>query len=161
MSPTRRTRRLSWDSRFSGLVDAWLFDLGATKPASNTIDAYRGDVTGVARESALTKRSCTSRIYPKGLTRGLLLVGVRSRRSLGPAAYSSWSIFFDFLGAEDLLEGNPMAAVARPKRQRQAPRSIRDPDAAVRLLAIRRFPATAGAATRGRRETSPSSSCSV
>ncbi|MDP8930844.1 MAG: integrase, partial [Actinomycetota bacterium] len=50
-------------------------------------------------------------------------------------AHSSWSSFFDFLVAEDLLEGNPMAAVGKPRRESGAPRAIRDPDAAVRLLA--------------------------
>jgi integrase/recombinase XerD len=50
-------------------------------------------------------------------------------------AHSSWSRFFDFLVAEDLVEGNPMAAVPKPRRVDGAPRAIRDPDAAARLLA--------------------------
>jgi site-specific recombinase XerC len=50
-------------------------------------------------------------------------------------AHSSWSRFFDFLVAEDLVEGNPMAAVRKPRRVDGAPRAIRDPDAAARLLA--------------------------
>ena len=49
-------------------------------------------------------------------------------------AHSAWSRFFDFLVAEDLWEGNPMAAVAKPKRPESAPRPIRDPDATARLL---------------------------
>ncbi len=50
-------------------------------------------------------------------------------------AHSSWSRFFDLLVAEDLVGGNPMAAVPKPRRVDGAPRAIRDPDAAGRLLA--------------------------
>ncbi|HEV2070098.1 MAG TPA: hypothetical protein VGR26_09920 [Acidimicrobiales bacterium] len=43
--------------------------------------------------------------------------------------------FFDLLVPEDLMEGNPMAAVGKPRRESGAPRAIRDPEAAARLLA--------------------------
>ncbi len=39
-----RVPRLSLCSRFSELVDGWLFQLGATKPAANTLAAYRRDL---------------------------------------------------------------------------------------------------------------------
>lgn len=49
-------------------------------------------------------------------------------------AHSAWCSFFDFLVAADLREGNPMAAVAKPKRPEAPPRAIRHPGAAARLL---------------------------
>ncbi|MDP9418694.1 MAG: hypothetical protein M3P53_00765 [Actinomycetota bacterium] len=36
-----RVARLSPSSRFSELVDGWLFQLGATKQAANTLAGYR------------------------------------------------------------------------------------------------------------------------
>jgi hypothetical protein len=39
--------RLPPSSRLSELVDGWLFQLGATKPAANTLAAYRRDLEGV------------------------------------------------------------------------------------------------------------------
>lgn len=53
------------------------------------------------------------------------MLGQRSRCRLGAAcALESWSSFFDFLVAEDLVEGNPMAAVGKPRRHKApTPRS--------------------------------------
>ena len=47
-----RAVRLSPSSRFAELVDAWLHQLGTTKPAANTVAAYRRDLEGVARRIA-------------------------------------------------------------------------------------------------------------
>ncbi len=47
-----RVARLSPSSRFSELVDGWLFQLGATKQAANTLAGYRRDLEGVARRIA-------------------------------------------------------------------------------------------------------------
>nr|MDQ2754872.1 tyrosine-type recombinase/integrase [Actinomycetota bacterium] len=49
-------------------------------------------------------------------------------------AHSAWSSFFDFLVAESLLEGNPMAAIPKPKNPAALPRSIRARDGIARLL---------------------------
>jgi hypothetical protein len=42
-------RRLSSDARLVAVIDAWLFAVGATKPAAGTLAAYRAGVQGVAR----------------------------------------------------------------------------------------------------------------
>jgi hypothetical protein len=44
-----RAPRLSPSSRLSELVDGWLFQLVATKPAANTLAAYPRYLEGVAR----------------------------------------------------------------------------------------------------------------
>ncbi len=44
-----RPRKLSPDAPLTRVIDAWLFQLGATKPAPRTLAAYRSDVEGVAR----------------------------------------------------------------------------------------------------------------
>ena len=50
-------------------------------------------------------------------------------------AHSAWTSLFDFLVAEDLIEGNPMAAITKPKPSKSAPRALKAEDAAARLLA--------------------------
>jgi integrase/recombinase XerC len=49
-------------------------------------------------------------------------------------AHSAWSNFFDFLVAEGVVDGNPMAAIPKPKTPSSLPRAIRAPDAVARLL---------------------------
>lgn len=48
----RCPRSKSSPAPFPKLVDGWLRDLGTTKPAANTTDAYRRDLQGVARRIA-------------------------------------------------------------------------------------------------------------
>ncbi len=49
-------------------------------------------------------------------------------------AHSAWANLFDFLVADGVLSGNPMAAVPKPKTPVVLPRSIRSRDAVARLL---------------------------
>ena len=136
--PVAKAARLSPSSRFAELVDAWLHQLGTTKPAANTVAAYRRDLAGVARRIAADAEAGV--LHLEHLTKEALRAAFASWAHDHAAAsmlraHSSWSSFFDFLVAEDLAEGNPMAAVGKPRREAGAPRAIRDPDAAARLLA--------------------------
>jgi integrase/recombinase XerD len=49
-------------------------------------------------------------------------------------AHSAWSNFFDFLVFEGVVDGNPMAAIPKPKTPSSLPRSIRAREAVPRLL---------------------------
>jgi len=117
-------------------VDAWLFQLGATKPSARTLTAYRSDVVGVARR---IDSDGIGVLRLEHLTKPALRAGFASWAADHAAAsllraHSAWSSLFDFLVAEDLLDGNPMAAVPKPRLTRSAPKAIRAEDAAVRLL---------------------------
>ena len=125
-------------SRFSEAADAWLFHIGAAKPAANTVAAYRRDLEGVAR--CIATDGDVGVLHVRHLTKEALRAAFAAWAADHAAAsvvraHSSWSSFFDFLVAEDLVEGNPMAAVPKPRRNPSPPRAIRDPDAAARLLA--------------------------
>ena len=140
--------RLSPRSAFATLVEAWLHDLGATKPAANTVAAYRRDLEGVGRRIAREGELAQLRL--KHLSKGALRAAFASWATDHSSAsllraHSSWSRFFDFLVAEDLVDGNPMAAVGKPTATSGPPRAIRTPDATARLLA-----AAAVADPRGR-----------
>ena len=136
--PVARDHQLSPPSPFAKLVDGWLHQLGTTKPATNTLAAYRRDLEGVARRIA--DHAEVGVLYLEHLNKGALRAAFASWAADHAAAsvlraHSSWSSFFDFLVAEDLIEGNPMAAVSKPSRVAGKPRAIRGPDAASCLLA--------------------------
>ncbi len=110
--------------------------LGTTKPAANTVAAYRRDLEGVARRIAADAE--VGVLHLEHLTKPALRAAFASWAEDHAAAsvlraHSSWSSFFDFLVAEDLVEGNPMAAVGKPRRETGAPRAIRDPSGAAAM----------------------------
>ncbi len=132
-----RARRLLPSASLVEVVEAWLFHLGATKPSVRTLAAYRSDVEGIARR---IDSDGAGALRVEDLTKQALRAGFASWAADHAAAsllraHSAWSSLFDFLVAEDLLEGNPMAAVPKPRLARSAPKAIRADDAAERLLA--------------------------
>src|SRR5271154_766849 len=132
-----KPRRLSPDARLPEIIDGWLFQLGATKPSPRPLAAYRADVEGVARRID-TDGAAVLRL--EHLTKRALRAAFASWAADHAAssvlrAHSAWSSLFDFLVAEDLLDGNPMAAVAKPRLAKTTPKAIRADDAAERLLA--------------------------
>ena len=136
MASPRRSPRLRADAAFPDLVEAWLDHLSWSQTARATLVAYRSDLLGVAQLMAadvgglrlehLTKRALQAAFA--SWTADHAVVSVRR-------AHSCWSGFFNFLVAEDVCEGNPMAAVSKPRKSPDAPRAIRDPESTSRLLA--------------------------
>ena len=132
-------------------LDSWLVHLGAAKPSPATLDGYRRDVHGIAGRLAvleghvepspegLPPDEAISRVALQDLDRQALVAAFASWASDHAAAssrraHSAWSSFFDYLVAEGVVEGNPMAAVPKPKTPSALPRSIRAPGAVTRLL---------------------------
>jgi len=131
-----RTRRLSPEARLTEIIDAWLFQLGATKPSVRTLSAYRADVEGVARR---IDTEGAAGLHLEDLSKPALRAGFASWAADHAAAsllraHSAWSSLFTFLVAEDLVDGNPMAAIPKPRLARSAPKAIKAEDAAGRLL---------------------------
>jgi integrase/recombinase XerC len=130
--------RLTTTSSVADAVAAWLTDLGAAKPSPNTLAGYRRDLTGITNR--LTDLEGLEEAHLDDLVRPALRAAFASWASDHAAAsvrraHSAWSSFFDFLVAEGLLEGNPMAAIPKPKTPSVLPRSIRARDAVTRILA--------------------------
>lgn len=129
----RKPRRLSPDARLPEIIDGWLFHLGATKPSPRTLAAYRADVEGVARRID-TDGAAVLRL--EHLTKRALRAAFASWAADHAAssvlrAHSAWSSLFDFLVAKDLVDGNPMAAVGKPRLAASAPKAIKADDAAL------------------------------
>ena len=114
--------------------------MGAAKPSPATLLAYRRDVQGVAgRLAALEGIGELGDLSLPDLERSALRAAFASWASDHAAAsvrraHSAWSSFFDFLVAEGILDGNPMAAIPKPKTPTVLPRSIRAPGAITRLI---------------------------
>ncbi|MGH9068660.1 MAG: tyrosine-type recombinase/integrase [Acidimicrobiales bacterium] len=138
MAPRRRI--LSSDASFPELVEAHLRALGTRKPSPHTLAAYRRDLHGVGHRLAGAGGDLDE-LRLGDLTKGALREAFSSWATDHAAsslarAWSTWSGFFDFLVAEDLLQGNPMAAVGKPKLARGLAKVIRDDQPAARLLAV-------------------------
>jgi integrase/recombinase XerC len=133
-------RRLTARSPLVDAVEAWLVNLGATKPSPATLLAYRRDVEGIAgRLAVLEGIGELGEVTLTDLGRPALRAAFASWASDHAAAsvrraHSAWSNLFDFLVAEGVRDGNPMAAIPKPKTPAVLPRSIRARDAIPRLL---------------------------
>jgi integrase/recombinase XerD len=133
-------RRLTPHSLLTESVEAWLVNLGAAKPSPATLIAYRRDVEGIARRLAvLEDLGDLNDLRLPDLERSALRAAFSSWASDHAAtsvrrAHSAWSNLFDFLVAEAVMDGNPMAAIPKPKAPTVLPRSIRARDATARLL---------------------------
>ena len=131
-------RPLTDDSPFADAVDAWLVNLGAAKPSPATLAAYRRDLHGVGARLAELEGAGTLGLAD--LSRSALRAAFASWASDHAAAsvrraHSAWTTFFDFVVSEGLRDGNPMAAIPKPKTPTTLPRSIRSRDAVARILA--------------------------
>jgi site-specific recombinase XerD len=121
-------------------VDAWLVNLGASKPSPATLIAYRRDVEGIAgRLAVLEDLGDLQDLKLSDLERSALRAAFSSWASDHAAtsvrrAHSAWSNWFDFLVAEGVMDGNPMAAIPKPRAPVVLPRSIRARDAVGRLF---------------------------
>ena len=135
--------RLTAASPLHDAVGAWLTDLGAKKPSPHTLAGYRRDLEGVA--GRLRQLDALEVVTVADLDRSALRAAFSSWAADHAAAsvrraHSAWSSFFDFLVAEGVLDGSPMAAVPKPKTPTSLPRAIRARDAVARLLATAATP---------------------
>jgi integrase/recombinase XerC len=139
-APVAPRRRLSARSALADVITAWLVHLGAAKPSPATLAAYRRDVEGIAaRLAALEDLGSLGDLRLDDLQRSALRAAFSSWASDHAAAsvrraHSAWSNLFDFLVAEGVVDGNPMAAIPKPKAPVVLPRAIRADDVVGRLL---------------------------
>ncbi|NKS56174.1 tyrosine-type recombinase/integrase [Rhodococcus hoagii] len=133
------------DELLSSWIDAYFAMRKTAKSSPATIDAYRRDLAGVstlvaAQEGCPVTDLTLKHIDDRQMMRsafGDFADGSDIGRERSSAsvlrALSTWATFFDFLVAEGAVEGNPMAAIPRPKRERRVPKAF-DEDAVGRVL---------------------------
>lgn len=120
-------------------IERYLVARRAAKPSPHTVAAYRRDLVGVA--------GCAARV--SGVDPGGLVLSDLTSRVLREAfadfgeeraassvvrAWSTWNGFFGFWVAEQVVAGNPMSAVPRPRVRPSTPKPLMGEDTPERLL---------------------------
>jgi len=121
----------------TALFDEFEVSRRSAKPSPHSVRAARNDLVSI--HTHLRDVVGTDEIEPGDLTaRTLRLAFARFAENHAAAsiarAWSTWNQFFGFLVAEELVAGNPMAAVARPKIRRRTPKPLQGGDAPEELL---------------------------
>ena len=130
--------------------DAFFLARRTRKDSPHTTAAYQRDLAGVNTLLAETLLSPVEDLTIAHLT------GANLRQAFGTfadthakssvlRAWSTWNQFLTFCVAEDLIAGNPMGAVARPKTPQLVPKPLRGEDTPEQLLT-----AAAEGASKGR-----------
>jgi len=124
---------------FTDAVAGFFVSRAPRKDSPHTVAAYRRDLEGVAREVAIAVGVEVSGLRCDDLTVGPMRVGFaafsqsRAKSSIA-RAWSVWNAFFGYLVGEQIVAGNPMSAVAKPRPGRASPKPLKGEDAAEKLL---------------------------
>ena len=128
--------------RFPEAVDRYLRTLQAAKPSPHTVAAYRRDLAGVASRIGGDAETLNLEQLTKDALRDAFASWADDHaKSSVMRAWSTWNGFFRFLVEEDLVEGNPMAAIRRPKPGRSQVKNIKGDGYVPRLLEAAATPA--------------------
>jgi integrase/recombinase XerC len=122
------------DFPVTALVDDFLAARAARKPSVHTLAAYRRDLGSVLQligDAGVTLGDLSPRALRSAFAR---FAADRSPASVA-RAWSSWNAFFTFLVTEQVVAGNPMPAVDKPRLPAHAPKPLRGEDTPEHLLA--------------------------
>ncbi|GIF22258.1 integrase [Paractinoplanes tereljensis] len=115
------------------LIEDFLAARATRKPSVHTLQAYRRDlglIVGLIGPEVVTLGD----LSPRSL-RGAFARFAADRAPASVArAWSSWNAFFTFLVTEQVLPGNPMSAVDKPKLPVHSPKPLRGEDTPEQLL---------------------------
>ncbi len=121
------------------LVEDFFVARKPLKGSPHTEAAYRRDLAGVSAHLAEglgvgPRELVLGQLDAKVLRQAFASFSEGHAASSIARAWSAWDQFFGFLVADDLVVGNPMAAVAKPKVPRQAPKALQGEATPERLL---------------------------
>ncbi|KAA2265751.1 tyrosine-type recombinase/integrase [Solihabitans fulvus] len=119
--------------------DAFFLARRPRKDSPHTTAAYRRDLAGVNVLLAEVTGRSVEGLAVEELTTGVLRSAFGQfadshAKSSVLRAWSTWNQFLTFCVADELLAGNPMAAVARPKAPPLVPKPLRGEDTPEQLL---------------------------
>jgi integrase/recombinase XerC len=115
------------------LIGDFLAARGARKPSVHTLQAYERDLNSIV--ALIDAEAVTlGDLSPKALRLAFAsFAGSRAPASVA-RAWSSWNAFFTFLVTEQVVAGNPMSAVDKPRHKPHSPKPLRGEDTPEQLL---------------------------
>jgi site-specific recombinase XerD len=115
------------------LIEDFLVARAARKPSVHTLAAYRRDlglIVGLVDDGDVTLRD----LSPRSLRAAFAKFAARRAPASVARAWSSWNAFFTFLVTEQVVAGNPMPAVDKPRQPAHSPKPLRGEDTPEHLL---------------------------
>jgi integrase/recombinase XerC len=115
------------------LIDDFLAARATRKPSEHTLQAYRRDlglIVALLGVEPVTLGDLSPRLLRAAFAR---FAAQRAPASVA-RAWSSWNAFFTFLVTEQVLPGNPMSAVDKPRLPAHSPKPLRGEDTPEQLL---------------------------
>jgi len=115
------------------LIGEFLAARAVRKPSVHTLQAYRRDlglIVGLVGDETVTLGDLSPRVLRGAFAR---FAAVRAPASVA-RAWSSWNAFFTFLVTEQIVAGNPMSAVDKPRLPGHSPKPLRGEDTPEQLL---------------------------
>jgi integrase/recombinase XerD len=109
----------------------------SAKPSPHSERAARSDFAAIQahlREKLGVEDPTVEDVTPKALRLAFASFAVDHSAASIARAWSTWNQFFGFLVADEIVPGNPMGAVARPKTPKRTPKPLQGDDAPELLL---------------------------
>jgi integrase/recombinase XerC len=128
------------DKSLVDAIDDFLVARSTAKPSRHTTSAYRADLIGIGQRLAsgegddAVKAVRVSHLTTPHLRTAFATFADDHAKASVRRAWSAWNTFFAYLVAEGLAEGNPMQAIARPKRTATPVKVIRGSGITERML---------------------------
>lgn len=140
-------------SRLDDLIDEFFLARMPKKHSAHTLAAYRRDLDAIraalAEVLAIDPAEITiEQLDVPTLRRAFARISHQAAATIS-RTWSTWNQLFTFLVAEQILPGNPMAAINKPRVPKGRPKAIAGDDSVERLLRL------AAAGRRGARDPWP------
>jgi integrase/recombinase XerD len=121
-------------------IDEFFLARMPRKHSPNTLDAYRRDFAAVVGPLTEVTGKDTQDLQLadldiRTLRRAFALISHQSAATIS-RTWSTWNQLFTFLVAEQILPGNPMAAIDKPRVPKARPKAITGDDSVDRLLHV-------------------------
>ncbi len=124
------------------LIEEFLIDRATRKPSSHTLAAYRRDLTIIAALTGPDEATPlpldqvpVAALSPRVMRAAFARFAAPRAAASVHRAWSTWNSFFTFLVAEEVVPGNPMPAVGRPRAPLPRPKPLRGEGTPEELLA--------------------------
>ena len=125
------------DESLAALFDQFEVARRSAKPSPHSERAARSDFTAIhtrLQEAVGNDAVELGDVTPRRLRLAFAAFAETHAAASIARAWSTWNQLFAFLVAEDLVAGNPMGAVAKPKVGRRTPKPLQGEDAPEELL---------------------------